>query len=1225
MAFANPHLPWPVRLGYRSVLILVSGWLLLTALLPTPVQAQATWLQSKAHGDIAYFLFASPARLERYDLASASWLTPIALPATPTAFAVDSDGIYVAFDRSVSRFPREGGEATHLENTATTITDLFTINEFLYLNHSAYPNGNLTSVNKLTGLTIDSKAYLYKIFRGLSVGPTIGKAFARDTGISPADMVQVTLNSDGTLGAATDSPYHGAYPDAAQTFIFPDESRVVDSAGIVYNTADLSYNTSFAGAVDDLAFAGDVTVVLRSGTLLAYNQQLLETGAYTPSTKPRKIYLAGDTIVAFAPGSTRGVQATAIALTQLTPAAPGPAVDPLGLTYTPDAVLLGNDGILYLFSKTRLSIFRWSVADRAYLPTIALIQAPSHVAYASITNRLYLAYPSGRLTQIRLEEGVSEQPFANSPQKPCGLATAGEYVFVCDPSGAWESHFTYHPDGTLISQKEWNYFSKEYVWSAANRKLYFFRDDTSPNDLLWEAIDSEGQIGAKQDSPYHSSEGILHPIRVAPDGAVVLLGSGRLYDANSLTQVDTLANNITDAAWHNGHLYTTRQFTDQTQVQRWGATYGLEKGADLVSAATNLFAVEEGLLAVTNVQGMPRFVLLDDELNILYQSSTLFGLQASNSSPATVGKSVLFQSQLKASVGTVTYRWAFGDGAQGVGKLASHSYTSAGVYTATVSAQNAVDTIIATTTVTITGAAPGDEAIEGLTITANSPTALGRATSFAATVQHGTNVSYQWAFGDGSTASGATVSHLYAAAGFYTATVTATNSAGSATAQAVVQIIAAEPGCTPITAVAVQPAATNLAVTGNVQSFIAVVAPAAAVNGTMSYQFFVNDQPIAPLFSTYTPNFGYTFIDPENYVVSVVVDNGCSEGTARTTVTIRPRSTNQPDLSQSSKSVTLANVDLGDILTYTIHLRNQQTVTARVTLTDTPSGYTPYLPNSFQASSGAISIIDHTLYWSGEVISGTPVFLTYAVRVENVPVPGAPVDQQLTSSGLMRDQFGNTFSLNATSVYNPGYRFSINEGALYTNQPQVNLHYSWDTNHDIQFVKFSNDGGFGAAAGTTDWLPVNTQNPVYANWPLATQNNTLLPRTVYALFRTGDGSQVGPFQDDIILDTLPPKLLQVTWLTAAQRSEQATTAEAQLRITASDENSGITAVEFSNQPNFGAATAYPMTGTTLDLTMTPPTSGLLYVRARDRAGNHSLVQTLTSASNVQIFLPVITR
>lgn len=1220
MAFANPHLPWPVRLGYRSVLILVSGWLLLTALLPAPVQAQATWLQSKAHGDIAYFLFAAPARLERYDLAAASWLSPIALSATPTAFAVDSDGLYVAFDRSVSRLPLAGGVATHLENTATTISDLFTVNDILYLNHSAYPNGNLTSVNKVTGLTIDSKAYLYKVFKGVSVGQTIGKAFARDFGVSPADIVQVTLDADGALGAAGDSPYHAAYPDATQTFIFPDESRVVDSAGIVYNTADLSYNSSLAGAVDDLAFAGEVTVVLRTGALVAYNQQLLETGSYRPPmlSQPQKIYIAGNNIIAFAAGTSRGVQAATIALALLTPTPPE-VVDPVGLLYRPDTVLLGNDGILYLFNQQYPSIFRWSLAARAYLPSIALSQSPIHLAYSAATNRLYLAYLAGKLTQFQLDEGVTEQPFANSPQTPCGLATAGEYLFVCDPSGAWESHFTYHPDGALISQKELNYFSKAYVWSAANRKLYFFRDNTSPNDLFWEEIDSEGRIGAKQDSPYHSSEGILHPIRVSPDGAVVLLGSGRLYDANSLTQVDTLANNITDAAWHNGRLYTTRQFTEQSQVQKWGTTYGLEKGVDLTSSATSLFAVEEGLLAVTDYQGMPRFVLLDSELNVLYQSPTMFELQAINNSPTPRGESVLFHSNLKSSVGAVTYNWDFGDGTQGIGQTTWHEYVSAGIYTATASAHHESETITATTTVTITGASNDDKPIIGLTITTNSPTALGSATKFTATVQSGTNVHYQWEFGDGVGGSGPVQTHFYRNwAGPYPITLTATNGAGSVKAYGVVDVIDGEVPCSPIARVTLVPAPTNLPYTGNVQRFTMLVDPPAAVNESIYYELLLNDEPIEPML----PIIDYTFTETGTYTISVVAYSACTVDSVRGSakVTIVPRPLDQPDLSASAKIVTLANVEAGDILTYTIYLRNQQAVTAQAHLTETLPVYTTYRPESARATAGEVTVANQMLTWAGDVISGTPVILTYAVQVET-----APVDTVLDSVGWLTDQLGNLVKLKAISVYNPGYRLSINNGALYTNQPQVTLRYSWDTNHDIQFVKFSNDGGFGEAAGTTDWLPVNAQNPVYANWSLATQNNTLLPRTVYALFRTGNGSQVGPFQDDIILDTLPPNLLAVTWLTVAQRSDQAETAEAQIRVTASDENSGITAVEFSNQPDFGMATAYPMSGITLDLTLTPPQTGLLYVRARDRAGNHSTVQTLSSGNSVQIFLPVVTR
>jgi uncharacterized repeat protein (TIGR01451 family) len=72
-----------------------------------------------------------------------------------------------------------------------------------------------------------------------------------------------------------------------------------------------------------------------------------------------------------------------------------------------------------------------------------------------------------------------------------------------------------------------------------------------------------------------------------------------------------------------------------------------------------------------------------------------------------------------------------------------------------------------------------DQAIGGLTIYHDGPTELGMTTTFTAVVSSGTNVSYTWDFGDGSTATGPVVSHVYASAGTYTVTVTAVNPVSS--------------------------------------------------------------------------------------------------------------------------------------------------------------------------------------------------------------------------------------------------------------------------------------------------------------------------------------------------------------------------------------------------------------------------------------------------------------
>ena len=86
---------------------------------------------------------------------------------------------------------------------------------------------------------------------------------------------------------------------------------------------------------------------------------------------------------------------------------------------------------------------------------------------------------------------------------------------------------------------------------------------------------------------------------------------------------------------------------------------------------------------------------------------------------------------------------------------------------------------------------PGDAAftllgpavpISGLSPTNDSPTVLGWATTFTATISAGSGVSYAWDWGDQTTGSGQVISHTYAAIGSYTAVVTASNSLGAVTA-----------------------------------------------------------------------------------------------------------------------------------------------------------------------------------------------------------------------------------------------------------------------------------------------------------------------------------------------------------------------------------------------------------------------------------------------------------
>ncbi len=78
--------------------------------------------------------------------------------------------------------------------------------------------------------------------------------------------------------------------------------------------------------------------------------------------------------------------------------------------------------------------------------------------------------------------------------------------------------------------------------------------------------------------------------------------------------------------------------------------------------------------------------------------------------------------------------------------------------------------------------------ISGLAAQNSGPTALGVSTSLTATVAQGDDITFTWNFGDGSSGSGAIVSHTYAVVGSYTAIVTATNVSSSQVATTVVKV-----------------------------------------------------------------------------------------------------------------------------------------------------------------------------------------------------------------------------------------------------------------------------------------------------------------------------------------------------------------------------------------------------------------------------------------------------
>jgi len=123
----------------------------------------------------------------------------------------------------------------------------------------------------------------------------------------------------------------------------------------------------------------------------------------------------------------------------------------------------------------------------------------------------------------------------------------------------------------------------------------------------------------------------------------------------------------------------------------------------------------------------------------------------------------------------LTYNWNFGDGASAEGARVTHVYTKGGAYKATLIVDDGSNSSCSTASDTINvtlSKAPQANAGKAAEACVGSEVAFDGS---ASVVEAGQNASYTWDFGDGTTATGARVSHAYGKGGKYNAMLTVDN------------------------------------------------------------------------------------------------------------------------------------------------------------------------------------------------------------------------------------------------------------------------------------------------------------------------------------------------------------------------------------------------------------------------------------------------------------------
>jgi PKD repeat protein len=145
------------------------------------------------------------------------------------------------------------------------------------------------------------------------------------------------------------------------------------------------------------------------------------------------------------------------------------------------------------------------------------------------------------------------------------------------------------------------------------------------------------------------------------------------------------------------------------------------------------------------------------------------------------GQSVAFDgsSSSDSDGSIVAYAWNFGDGHSGSGRTPTHAFAQAGTYSVTLTVTDSGGqrasvsepvTVVAGPSARFTPSAA--QALEGTSVGFDATGSGGGASGAAIT-------GYSWSFGDGTTGTGATPSHVYAAAGSFKVKLTVTDATGA--------------------------------------------------------------------------------------------------------------------------------------------------------------------------------------------------------------------------------------------------------------------------------------------------------------------------------------------------------------------------------------------------------------------------------------------------------------
>jgi len=582
------------------------------------------WTARARSGDLVYFGYPSPDRLEICDLSTETWRPSISLPSPLTALCEGDGKLFLACGTALYRLDPGALAPVLITKSLELQTSALVFLKGRLFAFQLVPYsiaGRLTAIDPVSGTLYPAPAaHDSESSPALEVSTATNRLFSTSLATYPNKLVMFGLNDDQSWNDFTSAPYQTSVIAGTRLFLSKDGKWLFDDAGPAYAADSLQFRTNL-GAFTDLDFDEQGNPVSLSGDLLQwYDAQLRPAGTMRlPSTGDALCLRNGKAYVFSATGSATHAQLQVLPL-KVSPDDPLGAVNPQGLSFTPDYIDLDANGTVLLLSRLRRQVFRWDPTTRRFADRhFPLKETPDKVAVSGALNRMYLSYGQGLLQQLDLSSpGTTDSFFAHIVSPVSGLAAVGEFLLAHDPTGGRGTDRIYDRDGQERSTIPYMYASPFYTWIPALNRCYY-----NSSGLEWAQLSPDGAcIGQMPHDPSVSTVQRLMPTQ---NPSTLLTEGGSLLNVDTLVETGRLsAHSIMDAATLGDHLYTLSDTWDGCTIESWtGQACTRDGTVSIAGRPLRLLSLPSGrLLLVLMRETKPYFVQLDGKLTLLSTDST---------------------------------------------------------------------------------------------------------------------------------------------------------------------------------------------------------------------------------------------------------------------------------------------------------------------------------------------------------------------------------------------------------------------------------------------------------------------------------------------------------------------------------------------------------------------------------------------------------------------------